>query len=304
MPIGTPDTDPLERRVIAVATRDALISNLAAPSAVRVMESISVGIPVIALVQKAMAPVGRLMLRRQLKEVSDDDVLKLLSHSLDLGVPVALYSPSDAMRNFSFGVGHTPKNGSIYVQHPVLPNTYIAPEEFSRTLAKEKEAAFRQLASALGAKELRLVSARVHEKKGWFGSKLSVPDAAAQVGLKVAFDEHGSFVKKVYSRFGKPRSAPHVPSDLQPWVEMDSDLRTMARDRVEGHLLENHITLEFKEGMGVRGEVAAKVAGRGLTAAGGFERLHHSVWHFEAEYWPIESGTAPETDEQHQSESN
>jgi len=47
-----------------------------------------------------------------------------------------------------------PKDGSLYVQHPILPDYYIPPEDFARTLAKEKEAAFRQLASALGAKEV------------------------------------------------------------------------------------------------------------------------------------------------------
>lgn len=288
MPIGTTETDPLDRRVIAVATREALINNLAAPSTVQVMDGVQIGF--FSVVYKAVQPlVARLVIRRQLKNVPDGKIVEFLGQNLKLGTPLTLYSPSEAMRRFSFGVGHTPRNGSIYVQHPVLPNTYIAPEEFSRTLAKEKEAAFRQLASALGAKELRLISARVHEKKGLFGTQVSVPDAASQVGLKVSFDEHGSFVKKIYSRFGKPRSKPHVPDDLKAWVEMDSDLRTMARDRVEGHLLENHITLEFKEGMGVGGEVALAVVGRGLTAASRFERLHHSVWHFEAEYWPIES---------------
>jgi hypothetical protein len=50
--------------------------------------------------------------------------------------------------------------------------------------------------------------------------------------------------------------------------EMDPDLRTMARDRIEGHLLENQITLEFKEGLGAGADVAATLAGRGMTVGG------------------------------------
>lgn len=83
--------------------------------------------------------------------------------------------------------------------------------------------------------------------------------------MRVEFDSRGVFVKHVYSRFGPPRFPPHVPDNLRPWVEMDPDLRTMARDRIEGHLLENHVTLEFKERMGAGGDVAATVAGRGLS---------------------------------------
>lgn len=124
-------------------------------------------------------------------------------------------------------------------------------------------------------------------QEGMVWRKVSVPEVAAQLGARVEFDNHGAFVKHVYSRFGSPRP-PHVPDDLRPWVEMDPDLRTMARDRIEGHLLENHVTLEFKERMGAGGEVAATVAGRGLTAGGTYEALYHSVWHFEVEYWRLD----------------
>jgi hypothetical protein len=220
---------------------------------------------------------------------TEDSLLERLGDELRLGMPIALYDQSEAIRLFKFGVGHTPRDGSLYVQHPILTNYYVSPEDFARTLAKEKEAAFRQLASALGAKELRLVSADVHSKKSWFGTKISIPEVAAQLGVRVEFDNSGAFIKRVYSRFGPPRLSPHVPDDLRPWVEMDPDLRTMARDRIEGHLLENHVTLEFKERMGAGGDVAATVANRGLTVGGTYEALYHSVWHFEAEYWPLAS---------------
>lgn len=295
MPVGTADMDPLDRRVIVVADRGALTASLATSTAGHWLD---LGMSFVGglayLTFRAGRPVVEYIARKQVESMDDGDVADTLAESLELGVPIALYSPAEALRLFQFGVGHTPKNGSLYVQHPVLPNTYIPPEDFSRTLSREKEAAFRQLASALGAKELRLVSAQVHTKRGLFGSKVSVPEAASQVGIKVAFDENGSFVKKVYSRFGKPRTPPRVPPDLAPWVDMDADLRTIARDRTEGHLLENHITLEFKEGMGVGGEIAAKVAGRGLTAGGSFQRLYHSVWHFEAEYWPLDDSDKAE----------
>jgi len=290
MPIGNANTDSRDRRLIIVANRPQLIKQAAYALAIEALEKLA---PVAWGYYGGLASVAsnayKYWKRRSLNELSDLEVLQTLESDLDLGVPLVLYTPPEAIRLFKFEVGHTPKDGSVYVQHPVMPDTYIAPEEFSRTLGKEKEAAFLQLASALGAKELRLVNAKVHSKKGLFRAKVSVPEAAAEVGVKgVEYDKEGSFIRKVYSEFGKPRSAPHVPDDLQPWVDMDPDLRTMKRDRIEGHLIKNHITLEFKERMGIGGEVAAKVAGRGLTAGGKYEAIQHSVWHFEAEYWPLD----------------
>lgn len=294
MPRGSDSTNPQDRQVIIVAsptelrrcTSRAVTSSLERRAGgLYPAGDVAVRLGVSALIQLSI------------RKLTGEALLQRLEDELRLGVPIALYEQSEATKLFKFDVGHIPKDGSLYVQHPILPNYYIPPEDFGRTLAKEKEAAFRQLASALGAKELRLVSADVHSKRGWFGTKVSVPEVAAQLGVRVEFDSKGSFVKKVYSRFGRPSQSPQVPKELRAWVEMDPDLRTMAHDRTKGHLLEHHITLEFKERMGAGGEVAAAVAGRGLTAGGSYERLHHSVWYFEAEYWPLDDeGETPLSD--------
>ncbi|MBI3200077.1 MAG: hypothetical protein HYZ29_00960 [Myxococcales bacterium] len=289
MPRGSADTPPLDRSVILVASRDDLVSctSRAVAVASQALNKLWMGpfFPVDKFAQKVGTLTGPLLYGRR----TEEELLQQLEKVLDLGVPVVRYEPSEAVRLFRFGIGHTPRGGTIYVQHPLFTDSYLAPEEFSKTLAREKEAAFRQLASSLGARELRLTSAEARTEKRSFGAKVSIPEAATQVGVKVVFDERGGLVKQVYSRFGPPRHPPRVPDDLRGWAEMDPDLRTMARDRIEGHLLENRLTLEFKQSMGVGGEIAARVAGKGLTASGTFETLFHSVWHFEAEYWPIEA---------------
>lgn len=268
-----------------MATRDDLVRCAARAVASGSLETVA---EAAALISSVAVSASTLALSFGLRKKSEAQLLATLEDSLRLGVPLILYAPSDAIRQFKFGVGQTPKSGCVYVQHPIFNDTYIPPEEFGRTLAREKEAAFRQLASALGAKELRLVNAKMHARKSFFSSNVSLPEAASQVGIKVSFDSAGALVRSVYSKFGIPRSPPRVPDDLQPWVEMDPDLRTMARDRTEGHLLEHQITLEFKEGFGVGADVAAKIAGRGMTVGGAYEALAHSIWHFEAEYWPLD----------------
>jgi hypothetical protein len=286
MPLGSPSIRPQDRGVIFVGDRKAALAAAARAKAkandiARAYDSLTLN-PMVKLGERA----AEAYYAREFQEQSFEALMGILSEALDIGCPVMAFEQRPAMDLFRFGVGHSPRNGSIYVRHPVFDDLYVAPEDFSRALSREKSAAFQQLASALGAKELRLTTATVHTKKGLFGVTVSVPEAATEVGLKVTFDSKGEFIKQVYSRFGTPRARPTVPPDLSQWVEMDPDLRTMARDRTEGHLLEHRITLEFKEGLGIGGEVAAKVAGRGLTAGGSYSAISHSVWNFEAEYWP------------------
>ena len=232
------------------------------------------------------AAAGDAYYRAMLDSKSLPELVEELGRTLDLGVPLAAFSLGEVASRFRFENGHFPREGRVYVRHPAKPAVYLPPEEFSRNLAQAKEGAFRILASALGAKEVRLVMATMKTKSGLFGAKLSLAEAATDVGIKASFNSKGECVKKVYDTFGFPRVKPFVPPDLAAWVEMDSDLGTMAQQRTEGTLLTTSVTLEFKEGMGGGGEVAAKVAARGLTAGLSYSAISHSIWQFEVEYWP------------------
>lgn len=216
----------------------------------------------------------------------DADKMASIRRLLDLGVPVAQFEPDQALDAFQFGVGNRPRDGSIWVQHPIFQDRYFAPEDFAVVVAREREAALRQLAAALGVKELWLTDAKVKTKKGTFSSTVAVPEAATQVGIKASFDSEGKVSRAVYSRYGRPTKPPTIPPDLQPWVDGDPELRTMARGRIESRLLEQMVTIEFKQSTGVGGEVAAKVAGKGITAGGTYQEMLHSIWTFRAEYWP------------------
>jgi len=299
MPVGNSTMNPDDRKVILVSSRKEL-SKIALRALAHKCFNVNFN-------DKRVYPLSPLLplfvrfytekildswMKTKAKEYKNKSVQELLSEideALDLGISLALFEPSDAVRLFKFGVGHTPINGSVYVQHPIIHDAYINPADFSRTVSREKEAAFRQLASSLGAKKLTLINANIETKKGRFGSSVSIPKVAAQIGINVTVDEHGSLIRKVYSEYGKPRREPYVPEDLQPWVDMDADLRTMVRGRINGNLLKDTITLEFKEGMGIGGELAAKLGDRGFSITGSYEAIHHSVWYFDVEYFPIKS---------------
>lgn len=281
--------DPRDRTVILVASKEGLVKLVEKAYAINFVDKLAEGLFASSFFK--LAKFGKdIYLKTQREELSKKSVFDLkkeFDETFQLSTSPLLVCPSDAIRQLRFGVGQTPVDGSVYVQHPIISDAYIDPADFSRTVSKEKEAAFRQLATCLGAKSLTLVNATVKTTRGLFGSTVSLPSAASEVGIKVSLNQSGEFVRKVYSEYGLPRRSPYVPPDLQPWVEMDPDLRTMARDRIDGHLLKSAITLEFKEGIGIGGEVAATLAGRGFSASGTYEAICHSIWYFEVEYYPI-----------------
>ncbi|MGK7913575.1 MAG: hypothetical protein AB4050_19140 [Synechococcus sp.] len=274
MPIGTSTVDPKDRPVIIVA-EPSEINQLA----LRLVGNQFYGY-YNGIFNISQALVGAV------NATPEERFLVVLEKLLDLKHRIYWYEPSKAKRQFKFDVGYTPKDGDILVQHPIDRDLYISPAHYSRRVSREKEAAFRQIAAALGAKELRLVSAEIKEKRFFWGGSLSLKEAATQVGIHADLDQSGSLIKSVYSRFGKPDFLPKVPPDLQQWVESDPDLKTMVRGRIEANLEYDRVTLEFSERIGIGGEIAAKIASQGLTFGGKNERVFHSVWYYEVEYWP------------------
>lgn len=282
MPIGTSTVDPKDRPVIIVASQ-AEIQQVALGLAGK-----QIGNTILAPSSTANFFKAFKTIQGALNSTPEERFLVVLEEVLDLKHRIYWYESSEAKKLFKFDVGYTPKNGVILVQHPIEHERYIIPTEYSYRLSREKEAAFRQIVAALGAKELRLINAEIKERRGFWGGSLSVKQAATQVGIRADFDKSGSLVKSVYSRFSKPDSSPRVPLDLQQWVDSDPDLKTMVRGRLEANLEYDRVTLEFSEKMGIGGEIAAKIASQGLSFGGKYERVFHSVWYYEVEYWSKE----------------
>lgn len=284
MPIGTSTVEPSDRPVIIVASLSEIQSlalNLLGKQFGKAV------ISPLALIDGSLFNASK-TISYALNATPEERSLIALEGALDLKHKIYWYKPSEARQLFKFDVGHTPKDGEILVQHPIDQELYIIPAEYSRRVSREKEAAFRQIAAALGAKELRLINAEIQERRGFLGGSLSVKQAATQVGIRADFDRTGSLMKSVYSRFGKPDSLPKVPTDLQRWVDSDPDLRTMVRGRLEANLEYDRVTLEFSEKMGIGGEIAAKIANQGLSFGSKYERVFHSIWYYEVEYWSKE----------------
>ena len=298
MSIGTSEIKPKDRPVIIVAT-PSTIDDLAKNNFVRLLDfqaaseillsaskaAISAAestekSPLETLVQTSKAAIDAF------ESTSKEKSIVVLENKLGLKHKLYWYEPSLASELFKFDMGHTPKDGQILLQHPAEKNLYIIPTEYSSRIAKEKEAAFLKISASLGAKELRLIDAEVKEKRGRWGGSIPISQVAAQIGISANYDKSGGVISSTYSRFGKPNHSLEVPPELQGWVDSNPELAAMVHGRLNANLELHRVTLEFHEGIGIGGEIAAKIFNEGLLAKSEYKRVWHSVWHFEVEYWP------------------
>jgi hypothetical protein len=281
--------DAEQRVVIIVATRDKL-NELTATAEIGPLINSAIDSRWSYL--GSLGKIGRNIYRRSevklLAKMSGDEVLTRFNKSMDLGADAICLAPSDAQQSFDFGVGHFPKNGDVYIQHPISQDRYISPIEFSRTICAEKEAAFLTLAAALGARSIKLTSIQSNDTKGIFNSKFKAPEIAAVLGFSANFDKSGNIIKEVVKEFNRPSfKKPYIPSQLVKWVDFDPDLRTMAFDRVEANAARSNIKLEFSQNLGLGGELSARIADRGFSAGGKFNAVARSIWSFEVEYFDL-----------------
>lgn len=220
-------------------------------------------------------------------EFIKEKILKKIQEELSLSSEIYCIDPAEA-NSIKLDIGDKPTNGSFYIKHPLLDDLYIRPCDYETTLAREKETAFRKLASSLGAKKITLKDAKFYDQKGNLSADTKLPHAvSSNVGISAQFNKSGELIREVYSEFGNPRKEPYVPEDLKKWTEIDPDLRTMAHDRLEGHLLKHQVTLKFKEAFTGGGRIAAEIAKKGLDIGGSMSKNISSVWVFEVEYYPL-----------------
>lgn len=220
-------------------------------------------------------------------EFLQEKILQKIQDELSLSTEIICIDPSNA-RSLKLGIGDKPTNGSFYIKHPLLEDFYIRPSEYELTLAREKEAAFRTLASSLGAKSITLLDAKFLDSSGNVKVNTKAMQAVStNIGISAKFDKNGVVSREVCSIFGPPRKPPFIPEELKMWTEFDPDLRTMARDRLEGHLIKHRISLKFKDSISGGGKIAAEIADKGLDIGGSISKNVSSVWIFEVEYFPI-----------------
>lgn len=228
--------------------------------------------------------------KKQKKQKPEEDINELQRKlGAVLGQPVALRSREEASIEFDFQYGLL-HDCDLFVQHPLRKDYYIKPGEYSEILAKEKRAAFEDLASTLGAKEIHFKSAYVVEEGVAIATGAILAEAASQVGFEVRFENEQWMAQQESVFYEKqPGFKPFVSPEVQRWVELDVELARMKKDRLGSgsKVRERTYRLEFQESTVVRGVLGATLSGSGLNIGASTKKMRHSVWSYHVKYFPL-----------------
>ena len=199
-------------------------------------------------------------------------------------IPIPHLSPGEAGRRFRFDFGE-PKDGSAYLLDPCHLDHYLVPAIANERLAQEKMSAFTQIAATLGAKRVEIVSGEVQNASTGGAVDVPVEEAAAQIGLGVAFDRSHKVSRQVFMEFDDPGRAPFVPPELGRWVELDPALRALVSARLAAKPRIARVNLRFEDTVDVDARITAELAERKIGVGGKYRQVTASAWSFEIEFW-------------------
>lgn len=230
-------------------------------------------------------------LKKSMPTVDKGTMLSAIQQSLGLGA-VLNHVPLDEAHSVSLSMGQISRNNSFYISHPIKGDFYIPLQDYNKLLGKEKNNVFMELAAALGAKSIYLEDASFYNAKGKVETDFSVlKPAAMDIGINANFEKDGSIKKEIYSSFDKPRRSPMIPTHLQKWVDIDSDLSLMATHRLNNGLRSHQISLHFNDILEGAAEVAAKITGtnKGIGIKSSAAKSISSTWVFKVEYHSMDN---------------
>jgi hypothetical protein len=216
-----------------------------------------------------------------------NDLHELCSCLRRAKVPFPRLSPAQASARFAFANGH-PQDGMAYLRDPARPNRYLVPALANERLAQEKVAAFHDLASALGAQKLALLSGATVGENDQTASGPPLRRAAGQLGIHAQFDPTGNLEQQSYREFGRPPRGPYVPDHVRPWLATDPLLESLATSRINGNVLKSQVSLIVNDPIDIGEQTIEAIRSLHVAAGGRYQPVVHSVWSFAIEFWPKE----------------
>ena len=219
------------------------------------------------------------------KRVKSGESPDLFAWAKKGGIPIPHLSPSEASRRFRFDPGD-PKDGAAYLLDPCIPDHYLAPAIANERLAQDKCGAFMQIAAALGAKKLELVSGESLATSAGGSVDAPLEEAAAQIGLGVGFDSDHKVIRQVFVEFDEPDRPPYLPSELQAWTNVDPSLRALVNMRLNARPRTAKVKLNFENTVDIDAKATAELEARKIGVGGKYRQVKASSWSFDVEFWP------------------
>jgi len=217
------------------------------------------------------------------------------------------YKKARESRRLSFEQGH-PKNGCVYIQHPLDVNTYIDIEQFHATMLERKYNELIRILVALGARTVKC-SVENHQNRDekWRVRQQGAVEAQCVVGNVGGNGSGENVSSRVLSLSKKlntelklhPNEKPHLPDNLI-YYPFEDGWKQVVENVLSGRLLTANIDLSYSKDYAITGRFVKNLGAKiesllpmyQFSANGSYEsevenelrELESIVWHYEVDF--------------------
>jgi hypothetical protein len=149
----------------------------------------------------------------------------------------------------------------------------------------DKKAEFLNIATSLGAKEIRIASSENREKSG--EGRVEVDEPTGQANVKAQASGQASETQEfgVEMRFSQPNRPPQKPSDVY-WLHREPMWQTMINARLSQWVTEFRVNFSYTSDFGVNADVAASFQQIGLGIGGEYQSREERDNEYIVKFWP------------------
>lgn len=179
-----------------------------------------------------------------------------------------------------FPHGH-PRNGNVYVGHPLEPSVYFNVADFHKAVFEHKFCEAIELLMSLGATNLR-----VEHMSGWskdFSTSLNIPIGNESRQTGVYFSTNKAVEQKILYEANLRGSKPILPKDLV-WFHHEPVWQQIANGRLKYGLRDFTLNVSNRDDSGINADVKAFLIGAGFDIGGDFEDFRSTDWRIEGQF--------------------
>jgi hypothetical protein len=173
-----------------------------------------------------------------------------------------------------FPPGH-PRNGTVYVAHPLLGIQYFPLADFQRYLFERRAREAINLLESLGATEIIVEQIGGTSSVREAGANVLMP-GLADAGLKTTRESASGIGLEYYGAYS-PVGEPTVPKDLL-WYQSELQWQDIVRARLQRGMTSFDLRVVHSENYGVSARVSAAVSQVGLSIGGEFRDFTSLAW--------------------------
>lgn len=199
-----------------------------------------------------------------------DITIKIIEKQKELSKKINVnYKSFTESTSFKFPIGH-PREGELYVAHPVMSGVYYPINEFHKKVFEHKFSELNLLLMDLGVKKVE-----VEYVSGWdleTMNELSIPKTKAKLKINILNSR-----KIIYKANYKDNNSLKLPENLS-WYYFEPAWQSVGEGRLKHGLQDFNLTLDYNDDFGINAELVATISKIGVGSKNSFTKQENTVW--------------------------